>query len=160
MTLDWTRRGMLGAGLAMAAMPAGARAQALSLSTIPVAPYVIAETTAGKVRGGTARGALSFKGIPFGDGVYPSDAYGRSAGVLYPTGLSGGNRFKAPRPIWPWTGVRDALRLGAPTIQGPHQTYGEDEPLPAEDCLFLNVWTPAIDGKKRPVMVYLHGGGA
>ena len=42
----------------------------------------------------------------------------------------------------------------------PHiQTYGQDEPAYSEDCLFLNVWTPALDGKKRPVMVYLHGGG-
>jgi len=141
MTLDWTRRGMLGAGLAMAAMPAWARAQTLSLSTIPVAPFAVAETTAGKVRGGTARGALSFKGIPYAGSV------------------SGVNRFKAAGPVAPWTGVRDALRLGAPTLQTPKSTYGEDEPAYSEDCLFLNVWTPALDGGKRPVLVYLHGGG-
>ncbi len=142
MTHDWNRRTLLGAGLAASLAPAaGARAQALSLSTIPVAPFVVAETMAGKVRGGTARGALSFKGIPYAGGV------------------SGGNRFKAPPPVKPWAGVRDALRLGAPTLQTPKSTYGEDEPAYSEDCLYLNVWTPATDGKKRPVMVYLHGGG-
>lgn len=141
MTLDWTRRGVLGAGLAASVAPAFTRAQAVSFSTIPVAPFVVAETAAGKVRGGTARGALSFKGIPYAGSV------------------SGANRFKAPPPVVPWTGVRDALRLGAPTLQAPHQTYGEDEPAYSEDCLFLNVWTPAVDGRKRPVMVYLHGGG-
>ena len=142
MIQDWNRRGVLGAGLAASLLPAfGARAQTLSLSTIPVAPFVVAETTAGKVRGGTARGALCFKGIPYAGSV------------------SGANRFKAPGPVEPWNGVRDALRLGAPTMQAPHQTYGEDEPAYSEDCLFLNVWTPATDGRKRPVMVYLHGGG-
>jgi len=142
MAHDWNRRGVLGAGLAASLLPAfGARAQTLSLSTIPVAPFVIAETTAGKVRGGTARGALSFKGIPYAGSV------------------SGANRFKAAPPVEPWLGVRDALRLGAPTVQVPHQTYGEDEPACSEDCLFLNVWTPALDDKKRPVLFYLHGGG-
>jgi para-nitrobenzyl esterase len=142
MTHGWNRRGVLGASFAASMLPAiGARAQALSLSTIPVAPFVVAETTAGKVRGGTARGALSFKGIPYAGSV------------------SGANRFKAAPPVTPWTGVRDALRLGAPTMQTPHSTYGQDEPAYSEDCLYLNVWTPATDGKKRPVMVYLHGGG-
>ncbi|MGZ3298794.1 MAG: carboxylesterase/lipase family protein, partial [Asticcacaulis sp.] len=142
----WNRRSVMGAGLAAAALAAtGMRAMAasggLSRSTIPQAPYVIAETTAGKVRGGTARGALSFKGIPYAGSV------------------SGANRFKAPPPVAPWSGVRDALKLGPPTLQAPHQTYGEDEPAYAEDCLFLNVWTPAVDAGRRPVMVYMHGGG-
>ena len=142
MTLEWNRRGVLGAGLAASVLPAfGARAQAVSLSTLPVAPFVVAQTTAGKVRGGTARGALSFKGIPYAGSV------------------SGAKRFKAPSAVVPWTGVRDALRLGAPTPQTPKSTYGQDEPAYSEDCLFLNVWTPATGGKKRPVMVYLHGGG-
>ncbi len=141
MTHGWNRRGVLGAGLAASVVPAFARAQAISLSTIPVAPFVVAETTGGKVRGGTARGALSFKGVPYAGSV------------------AGANRFKAAPPVVPWAGVRDALRLGAPTLQAPKSTYGEDEPAYSEDCLFLNVWTPALDGKKRPVMVYLHGGG-
>ncbi len=62
-------------------------------------------------------------------------------------------------PWKPGPGVRDALRLGDPAIQPPNQTYGINEPQPAEDCLFLNVWTPANDNGKRPVMFYNHGGG-
>ena len=142
MAITFTRRGVLGAGVAASAfavMPAFA--ETLSKSTIPVAPFVEVETVAGKIRGGTARGALSFKGIPYGGS------------------LSGANRFKAPTPVAPWTGVFDATHLGAPSQQTPGSTYGEQEPAYSEDCLVLNVWTPAADGKKRPVMVYLHGGG-
>ena len=51
------------------------------------------------------------------------------------------------------------MQLGAPAIQTPNQTRGLNEPKPDEDCLFLNVWTPANDNRKRPVMVYNHGGG-
>jgi para-nitrobenzyl esterase len=51
--------------------------------------------------------------------------------------------------------VRDALQFGAPAVQPPRR----NEPAPAEDCLFLNVWTPASDNRKRPVMFYSHGGG-
>ncbi len=142
MTLGWTRRGVLGASMAASVWPmTGARAQTLSLSTVPIAPFVVARTVAGRVRGGTARGALGFKGIPYAGSV------------------SGAHRFKAPPPVVPWRGVRDALRLGPPTLQTPGSTYGENEPAYSEDCLALNVWTPALDGKKRPVLVYLHGGG-
>jgi len=111
-------------------------------TTVTGAPFVEVDTADGRLRGGTNRGALAFKGIPYGGPV------------------SGANRFKAPPPVVPWTGVRDATRLGAPSLQKPKSTYGELEPAYAEDCLFLNVWTPAVgDGKKRPVMVYCHGGG-
>ena len=44
-------------------------------------------------------------------------------------------------------------------MQLPTTVYGKDEPAPGEDCLFLNVWTPANDGAKRPVVFYNHGGG-
>jgi para-nitrobenzyl esterase len=68
-------------------------------------------------------------------------------------------RFHKAGPVNPWTGTRDALQLGNPSIQPANQTYGIDEPGPAEDCLVLNIWTPATDFRKRPVMVYNHGGG-
>ncbi len=143
MPISLHRRALIGAGLATSALslfglPAiGADA----LSTVPGAPFVEVDTPHGKVRGGTARGALSFKGIPYGGS------------------LSGHNRFRAPTPVTPWTGVFDATHLGAPAQQTPHSTYGDQEPAYSEDCLVLNVWTPAADNRKRPVMVYLHGGG-
>jgi para-nitrobenzyl esterase len=99
--------------------------------------FVEAETAYGKVRGKRVDGVSIFKGIPYGGQV------------------SGEYRFRRPAELDPWSGVRDALELGPPAIQPPRQ----NEPEPAEDCLFLNIWTPANDDGKRPVMFYNHGGG-
>lgn len=112
-----------------------------TVSTLTTAPFVEVDTNNGRLRGGHSRGALAFKGIPYAGPV------------------DGQNRFKAPPAPPSWTGVRDALVLGPPSIQPPHTTYGENEAGYSENCLVLNVWTPACDGKKRPVMFYNHGGG-
>jgi para-nitrobenzyl esterase len=101
----------------------------------------IVSTSFGRVRGSRLGDLVTFKGIPYGGPV------------------SGKGRFKAAPPLQPWTGVKDALRLGNTAIQGPRVYLGVNEPPPAEDCLYLNVWTPGIDGKQRPVMFYNHGGG-
>src|SRR5881392_1238825 len=104
--------------------------------------YVGAETSYGRIRGLKQEGLMTFKGIPYGGSV------------------SGANRFKAAARLQPWTGVRDALKGGEPSLQYPGRPYfGISEGKPAEDCLFLNVWTPAADGRKRPVLFYNHGGG-
>lgn len=103
--------------------------------------YIETETIYGKIRGVRENGVNIFKGVPYAGKV------------------SGNHRFRSPASLESWTGVRDALRLGHPSIQMPNQTYGIDEPEPAEDCLVLNIWTPANDHKKRPVMFYNHGGG-
>lgn len=99
--------------------------------------FVQTEVSHGKIKGARKDGVNIFKGIPYG---------GNS---------SGNRRFRRPAPLEKWTGVRDALEFGAPAIQSPRR----NEPAPSEDCLFLNVWTPANDNKKRPVMFYSHGGG-
>ncbi len=117
-----------------AATVAGAslRAQA------PSADFVEVRTASGRLRGSRSNGLCTFKGIPY-------------------TGpISGANRFKAAPKLQPWTGVRDALEFGAPSLQ-PGQR--RNEPAQSEDCNFLNIWTPAADGRKRPVMFYSHGGG-
>ena len=146
MSQAWNRRTILtGAGALMAsglALPAWAQNSTFdTVSTLTTGPFVEVETANGRLRGGHSRGALAFKGIPYAGPV------------------DGKNRFKAPPPPVSWTGVRDALTLGAPSIQPPHTTYGEQEPGYSENCLVLNVWTPACDGRKRPVMFYNHGGG-
>ncbi|MDI1366274.1 MAG: carboxylesterase family protein, partial [bacterium] len=123
-----------GAGLA-AATPAILRATELS------AEPVIIETAEGRLRGQRVDGVEIFRGVPYGDSV------------------AGTARFKPPRPAPAWTGVRDAIRLGAPSLQHPDTVYGVDEPSPAEDCLVLNIWKPVGGGHGRPVMVYSHGGG-
>jgi para-nitrobenzyl esterase len=132
---------LFAAGASSLWLPAWASAGGLSKSTLVAEPYVVVETANGKVRGGHSRGALAFKGIPYGGPV------------------SGAGRFKPAPPVTPWTGVRDALALGTPAPQSAKTVYGEREPAPGEDCLVLNVWTPAIDGHKRPVLFYNHGGG-
>ncbi|GAA0554318.1 para-nitrobenzyl esterase [Rhizomicrobium palustre] len=139
------RRGLLQMSGAVIAAPylwLPTRAEEPQWATQTVAPFVEVEIASGKIKGGHSRGALAFKAIPYAGSV------------------SGKNRFKAPPPVESWTGVRDCTRLGSPAPQGPGTTFGEHEPKPAEDCLILNVWTPAVkDGGKRPVMFYLHGGG-
>jgi len=109
----------------------------------------VAATKAGKVRGSVEDGVLVFKGIRYGADTAAT-------------------RFMAPRPPEPWNDVKDALAYGnsAPQVSTsgnvPLFASWVPNPLPAnsEDCLFLNVWTPALrDGRKRPVMVWFHGGG-
>jgi para-nitrobenzyl esterase len=139
--MDRRRLLALGTGLATV-WPSLALAQTTSRFTPTQAPYVTVETAHGVLRGGHSRGAIAFKG------------------VAYAGSPAGTGRFKAPPPLQSWTGVRDALKIGAPSIQAPGGYYGEQEPSPSEDCLTLNIWTPAVgDGKRRPVMVYSHGGG-
>jgi para-nitrobenzyl esterase len=137
-----TRREFIGAS----ALVAGAAMIGSQAFGQPV-PGATVETTAGKVRGTVRGGIHSFKGIPYGA----------------PTG--GANRFMPPQKPAPWTGVRDAFRYGH---QSPQNMRFTDVLAPQadpsegfdEDCLVLNVWTPGPnDGRKRPVMFWIHGGG-
>src|SRR4051794_22824575 len=117
-----TRRSLLTHGAMF--LPCAAALPGRALAQPPAAEYVEAKTVYGRVRGAKSGGLVTFKGI----------AYGGS--------LSGPNRFKAAPALKPWTGVRDALQFGAPSLQ-PGQR--RNEPAQDEDCLFLNVWTPAAD---------------
>lgn len=110
----------------------------------------MAETTAGLVRGYRQGPVLMFKGVPYGA----------------PTG--GTNRFRPPQPVQPWRGVRSCLHYGpiAPQDKGTGRLNDEEafifrwnDAVENEDCLRLNIWTPALDDKRRPVLVWLHGGG-
>lgn len=140
--MPWSRRAFLAAATAAPVLAGSALTASKRPFTRVTGPYVVVETALGRLRGGQCRGALAFKGIPYAGSV------------------AGKARFRQAPPAVPWTGVRDALRLGPPSLQGPGTTYGEDEPPYSEDCLVLNVWTPAVgDGRKRPVMFYCHGGG-
>jgi para-nitrobenzyl esterase len=103
----------------------------------------VVETTHGRLAGGKEAGLEIFRGIPF---------------AAPPVGAL---RFRRPRPAAPWAGVRDATAFGAsaPQLPVPFDLIpglgvGETD----EDCLTLNVYTPACDGQKRPVLVWIHGG--
>jgi len=79
-------------------------------------------------------------------------------GIPFAAAPIGDMRWRAPAPVKPWEGRREALSFGAPCPQLGAQgnTTGD------EDCLSLNVWSPAVDNldrKKRPVMFWIHGGG-
>jgi para-nitrobenzyl esterase len=107
---------------------------------------MILESTTGKLGGHTVQGVHTFKGIPYADST------------------AGANRFLPPQPVTPWAGVRDANAFGdsAPQSHVPHDLlywYGQIRTI-SEDCLTLNVYTPGVEpGIRRPVMVWLHGGG-
>lgn len=93
----------------------------------------IATTRHGRVRGTVERNVLVFRGVRYGADTAP-------------------RRFQRAAPPAAWTDVADATRYGAASPQTK-----ATEPT-NEDCLFLNVWTPALDTARRPVLVYLHGG--
>ncbi len=107
-----------------------------------VVAQVVASTTLGRVAGRVEPDGLkSFLGIP------------------YARAMVGDLRFTKPQPPAPWSGVYSALAFGPVFPQifdktEPSSLYFQDE-----DCLHLNVWTPAVDTAKRPVMVFIHGGG-
>src|SRR5690348_6460346 len=136
-----TRRTMLGGSLAMAAglgMPLPAQAHGGR-------PSDEAATRYGRVRGRREDGIVKFLGVP------------------YATPPLGELRFKAPKPPRPWSGVRETVSFPNPAYQAPGGEMGPNGngrmPAPSEDCLYLNIWTPAADRKRRPVMFYNHGGG-
>src|SRR4051812_24518459 len=85
----------------------------------------------------------------------------RYAGIRYARAPVGDLRFRAPQPVEPWEGVYDATRFGPsapqpPPLAGSIIAIGDLHT--DEDCLFVNVYTPATDTGRRPVMVWIHGG--
>lgn len=106
------------------------------------------QTRPGALRGQAEGGVHVFRGVP------------------YARPPVGDLRWRRPQPIEPWDGVRDALAFGPISIQPPRPAagpfggiMGHSQERMSEDCLYLNVWTPGLDDERRPVMVWIHGGG-
>jgi para-nitrobenzyl esterase len=159
----------LGKGIAAIGIGAlSSRILSVSAQTAtPASPEV--KTSGGTVAGSAQGNALCFLGIPYG------------------ACTAGDSRFMPPRAPLPWRGVRGAkaygdtcpqvplglspfARKGTADLAPPPPTAMQKQlamlftrpnpqPKQGEDCLVVNVWTPATDTAKRPVMVWLHGGG-
>ncbi|MBN1191256.1 MAG: carboxylesterase/lipase family protein [Dehalococcoidales bacterium] len=97
------------------------------------------------------------------EGLFENDLY-IFRGIPFATPPVGELRWLPPRPCRPWNGIRKAKSFGAAAPQNQLEGGPPDMPVlnevepQSEDCLFLNVYTPGLDDKKRPVMVWIHGG--
>jgi para-nitrobenzyl esterase len=105
---------------------------------------VVVRTKRGEVRGSAVDGVNAFKGI-----AYAAPPFGA-------------NRFRPPRPVEPWSGVRDALTHGPKSPQPLYPPQVElllvESVVSGEDCLSLDVWSPELGAAGRPVMVWIPGG--
>jgi len=155
------RRDLLKGATLIAAASAGSVAMAAPGGPAPAATaddavaaragLAVVETRSGKVAGYVRDHIHIFKGMPYGDTT------------------EGANRFLPPKPPRPWSGVRSSRQYGfvCPQDKGTGRQNDEEafifqwnDSIEGEDCLRLNVWTPGInDSGRRPVMVWLHGGG-
>ena len=116
-----------------------------------MAQHVVVETKCGKIRGIAENGVNVFKGIRYAESP------------------QGEGRFMAPKKLQSWTGTRDAFAFGDRAMQDDNafalppallKLFAARElPPMSEDCLVLNIWSPAVnDGRRRPVMFWCHGG--
>ena len=150
--LRLSRRQLLKAGsLGVLAVAGGLVLPARSRAATEAELFPVAQTQYGKVRGVDHSGVKTFKGVRYG------------------ASTAGRNRFMPPRAPKAWTGVYDAFDYGqvSPQLPAdrradyPNMILWDRQPGGiGEDCLSLNVWTPALrDGNKRAVLVVFHGGG-
>jgi para-nitrobenzyl esterase len=152
---DLSRRTLLRSSLwatAVAALPViPGLTELVAASAAPASPSKsigpVVDTSAGKVRGVVHNGVTVYRGIPYG------------------ASTAGSNRFMPARKPEPWTGVRDAFQNGhsspqVPPVAGAIGWGLRSNAQQGEDCLVLNVFTSGEDtARKRPVMVWIHGGG-
>jgi para-nitrobenzyl esterase len=105
----------------------------------------VVKTRQGIIRGSIINDLMSFKGIPYAAAPF------------------GPNRLRPPQPATPWAGEREVFNFGPTAPKGPFAPPLDklipENDIPGEDCLNLNIWTPALGQAHLPVMVWIHGGG-
>ena len=138
----------IAAGVALLLCSCGNDRQGAVLGPITTGEDCIVSTAYGKILGYNDAGIYTFKGVPYAKA----------------------ERFMPPQAPDKWDGVRKTQVYGPQAMQGQNMNWGGTpsdydfgfqfkKELNSEDCQMLNVWTPALDGKKRPVFVWFHGGG-
>jgi para-nitrobenzyl esterase len=113
----------------------------LAWSPLVSAGALVASTDSGRVQGKRMGPVAAYLGVP------------------YAAPPVGDLRWRAPAPAASWQGVRDATRFQAACPQRGVSMPGEPVPVTGEDCLYLNVWKPVGTAARKPVMVFIHGGG-
>ena len=129
-----------------------------SLVGVMLSMMAMAQTPVLSVEGGQIQGV---RGEVPGVSIYK--------GIPYAAPPVGDLRWKKPQPVVPWEGIRQCNNWGAASLQADREVgsfywkefYQEGDPVRSEDCLYLNVWTPAAgqEEAKLPVMLWIHGGG-
>lgn len=135
--------GLSGASLALSACSASSSSNSSSVASVSTtetedAEEGIAQTTAGQVQGTNEEGIFRFLGVPYAEAK---------------------ERFVPAEDVTPWEGVLSADSYGPITPQGAMLGQQGDQTETDNNCQNLNIWTPGLDDKARPVMVWLHGGG-
>lgn len=135
--------GLSGASLALSACSASSSSTSSSVASVSTteteeAEEGIARTTAGQVQGINEDGIFRFFGVPYAEAK---------------------ERFVPAEDVTPWEGVLSADSYGPITPQGAMLGQQGDQTGTDNNCQNLNIWTPGLDDKARPVMVWLHGGG-
>jgi len=129
------------------ALTAGAMGSGIFAGSLRADAAPTVETTAGKIRGFTNDKVYGFRGVPYG------------------ASTAGAARFMPPAKPKPWAGVKECVQFGGrspqvmPGIEPPEVLATDPKEALSEDCLVLNVWSQSLGPGKRPVMVWLHGGG-
>jgi para-nitrobenzyl esterase len=139
---------VIAAAAAMLLCACKSRQEGSAMGPITTGEDCIVQVTSGKILGYNDAGIYTFKGVPYAKA----------------------ERFMPPQAPDSWDGIRKTQVYGPQAMQGQNMMWGGQpsdydfgfqfkKELNSEDCQMLNIWTPALDGKKRPVFVWIHGGG-